>query len=204
MQIPCTVKINIVTYPGIVGLITLNQNQLAHHFTEFSIRINENNLAGQTSLIRLRQFQQKHRRIWRTPYNILSKLQYQHNLNAYTLCQMHTFDVNIELNSEFDGWNIHDGMTAITNILIDKVGDMKEGLNLLRSFWHSTLPIYCVEQCTSSGDNPEILPWILVKQYSNAASLRGRTPKWYNWISNKANLHEIPYGFPTINSLERP
>ena len=57
LQIPGTARTNILTHPGILGFITLEQNQLVHHFTEFTIRINENSIATNTMLIRLRNFQ---------------------------------------------------------------------------------------------------------------------------------------------------
>src|SRR5205823_7851990 len=60
LQLPGTAKNNILTHPGILDFITLEQNQLIHHFTEFIICINENSLATTTILIRLRNFQLTH------------------------------------------------------------------------------------------------------------------------------------------------
>src|SRR5205814_5129160 len=61
LQLPSSAHTSVLTHPGIVGFITLEQNQLIHHFTEFSIRINENTLATETTLARLRHFQLKHK-----------------------------------------------------------------------------------------------------------------------------------------------
>jgi len=49
--IPGSAKINILAHPGMIEFITLEMNQLTHHFTEFVIRINENDLASQTTMI---------------------------------------------------------------------------------------------------------------------------------------------------------
>ena len=57
LQLPSSAHTSILVHPGIVGFLTLEQNQLIHHFTEFSIRINDNNLATETTMLRLRQFQ---------------------------------------------------------------------------------------------------------------------------------------------------
>src|SRR2546429_8560500 len=85
IQLPSTAKVNILTHPGIVGIIMLEQNQLTHHFTEFVIRINEDTVAGRLSLLRLRQFQLKYKltqEIWIQDYNTFSKLSYTDNLNV--------------------------------------------------------------------------------------------------------------------------
>src|SRR5205807_8367386 len=75
--LPGNAKVNILAHPGMVGFITLEMNQLTHHFTEFNIRINEDSLASETTLLRLRSFQLQHKLmlpIWSLDYEILSKL----------------------------------------------------------------------------------------------------------------------------------
>ena len=37
LQLPSSAHTNVLTHPGLVGFLTLEQNQLVHHFTEFSI-----------------------------------------------------------------------------------------------------------------------------------------------------------------------
>lgn len=191
MQLPCTAKVNMITHPGIVGLITLGQNQIVHHFTEFTIRINDNNLASRTSLIRLRHFQQKHRliqSIWQTQFNILSCLQYLHNLNTYTLFHMKSYDVNINYNGDPTAWNIYHTGTSITELMLNQLDNTAQAMNICKSFWQSVLPIYCLEQCTSTGDIPEFLPWIIIKKHMYARTLKGRPPRWIRWLTMDAEL----------------
>jgi hypothetical protein len=61
MKLPCTAHTNIVTHSGSTGLLTLYMNMVTQHFTELTLRVNDNSLAADTTLLRLRAFQLKHK-----------------------------------------------------------------------------------------------------------------------------------------------
>ena len=103
LQLPGTAKNNILTYPGILSFITLEQNQLIHHFTEFVICINENSLATTTMLIRLRNFQLKHgvtNPIWTLDHSQLLILSVHKNLSVSILKRMCQLDFAFEFNGD--------------------------------------------------------------------------------------------------------
>ena len=57
MRLPYTVHTNILVHEGMLGFKTLYQNQIEHHFNEFTIRINLKDWAAITILILLHNFQ---------------------------------------------------------------------------------------------------------------------------------------------------
>src|SRR5437764_9584707 len=92
-----------------VGFITLEMNQLTHHFTEFNIRINENSLTSETTLLRLRNFQVNHNitsPIWSLDYQILSRLNYCDSLLATILHRMSSLDITLQYCCDVSEWSI--------------------------------------------------------------------------------------------------
>src|SRR5204863_6472871 len=113
-------KIHILAHPGMIGFITLKMNQLTHHFTEFVIRINENDLASQTTMIRLRQFQLRYRitsPIWSLDYQTLSRLNSHNNLSATILSRMSALDVFVQFCRDTNEWSIPGHSPEITSFL---------------------------------------------------------------------------------------
>src|SRR5256714_1656427 len=107
--LPGNAKVNILAHPGMVGFITLEMNQLTHHFTEFNIRINEDSLASETTLLRLRSFQLQHKLtlpIWSRDYVILSKLNYRDNHSATIVHRMSSLDLSLQYCRDEDQWSI--------------------------------------------------------------------------------------------------
>src|SRR3990170_5384714 len=169
-----------------VRFITLEMNQITHHFTEFAIRINEDNLASQSALIRLRQFQLRHKitmPIWSLDYQVLSRLNYHDNLSASILYRMSSLDVNFQYCRDISDWSIPGQSPEITTFLLD-APDFPP--TVLRSFWSSNHHTYRLGQCTHDSGP---LPWSIVKAYQGLPK-QGRTPIWFIWIS--AILRHLP------------
>src|SRR5205807_1810178 len=102
---------NIITHSGITGLITLRQNQLIHHFMEFTIRLNENTMASTSSIIRLKQFQLANKLtspIWNLPYEDFRPLSTKGNSSASILNCMRTMDFELHPTFSYNEWTIPD------------------------------------------------------------------------------------------------
>ena len=113
----------------------MEMNQLVHHFTEFPIRINEDTLASQTTLLRLRQFQLQHKivsPIWSLDYNTLSKLNYKGNLAAAILYRMSSLDVSLQYCRDQLDWSISGSLQDITSLFLENVNI---SLKVIKSFW---------------------------------------------------------------------
>ena len=176
---------NILAHPGIIGFQTLEMNQLVHHFTEFPIRINEDTLASQTTLLRLRQFQLQHKivsPIWSLDYNTLSRLNFKGNLAAAILYRMSSLDVSIQYCRDQSEWSISGSSQDITSIFLEN-GNIPP--KVIKSYWLSDNHIYRLGQCIV--DN-KIIPWAIVKA-AHGQSKKGRTPDWFKWIS--AHYHTM-------------
>jgi len=185
LQLPGNAKNNILTHPGILGFITLEQNQLIHHFTEFVIRINENSLATTTMLIRLRNFQLKHgitNPIWTLNHSQLSILSVHNNLSASILKRMRQLDFAFEFNGDIHSWSIPGSSQDLFHLFLPLDNSKK----LFRSFWTCSTPVFRIEQCLDQQSN-NILPWPLIKS-ALRRSKKGRPPHWYNWLK----LHYTP------------
>src|SRR4051812_41254642 len=57
MGLASSTQTNIIAHSGIGGFTTLMQNQISHHFTELTLRLNDSTCAQDTTKIRLRQLQ---------------------------------------------------------------------------------------------------------------------------------------------------
>ena len=161
LQLPGTARNNILTHPGILGFITLEQNQLTHHFTEFTIRINENSLATTTMLIRLRNIQLKHGivdPIWTLDYSQLSLLSAHNNLSFSILRRMRKLDFTFDFNGDLQSWSIPGTSQDLFHLFVPDDNSTK----LLRSFWTCSIPVYRIEQCIDRQSNT-VLPWPLIK-----------------------------------------
>ena len=184
--LPGNAKVNILAHPGLVGFITLEMNQLIHHFTEFNIRVNEDSLASETTLLRLRQFQLQHKfttPIWSLDYSTLSRLNYRNNLSANILYRMSSLDLTLQYCRDISEWSIAGHTPEITQFFLD-APDLPA--QVLHSFWSSNHSTYRIGQCTY--DN-QPLPWSMVKSLQGL-SKKGRTPIWFLWLSSI--LQHIP------------
>ena len=184
--LPGTAKVNILAHPGMVGFITLEMNQLTHHFTEFNIRLNETSLASETTLLRLRKFQLDHKitsPIWSLEFPTLSKLNYRDNFSATVLYRMSSLDLNLQYSRDNLEWSIPGYSPEITSFFLDAPDLPHE---VLHSFWSSKHRTYRLGQC--SHDNGPI-PWSMVKAYQGL-SKQGRTPIWFTWLSSI--LQQLP------------
>src|SRR5205823_1333592 len=148
-HLPGNAKVNILAHPGIIGFLTLEQNQITHHSTKFTIRINEDNLTSQTMLIRLRQFQLKHKLtspLWSLDYSILSRLNYHDNLSASILFKMASLDLTFQYSGDTLEWTIPGFSQDLVSLMLETL-DLPA--TVLPSFWSTNHQIYRIGQCIS-------------------------------------------------------
>src|SRR2546429_7858535 len=123
MGLASTTQTNIIAHLGIVGLITLMQNQIQHHFTELVICMNDGTLAQLTTEIRLRQLQVTSRSvlpIWHLRKEVRTAFNTNNNLNGAIVQRMADLGFSFEGTYNTSGeWNIPDYGPDILNVIFD-------------------------------------------------------------------------------------
>ena len=189
MGIASSSHTNIITHTGITGLITLRQNQIVHHFTEFTVRVNENTIATTSSLIRLRQFQLQNKittPIWNLPYDDFKSLSTCGNLSASILGLMKTMDFELQPTSDAVEWSIPGcGMDMIS--FINQYAPEDRITKALKSIRNSTLPIFWINQCLDETSST-LTPYKVIKCHY-APTSKGRTPLWFLTVENCIDLY---------------
>src|SRR3989440_11657051 len=192
MNIASSTHTNIITHTGITGLITLRQNQIVHHFTEFTVRVNEQTLASTSSLIQLQKFQLDNRLvfpIWNLSHVSFVPLSTKGNLSASILKCMKHMDFDLRPTFPIDEWSI-DGsdidIISFINFYVQENSIQKALASICRSF----IPIFWLNQCLSE-DSTSLAPWKLIKN-SYGVSTKGRTATWYLAIKDSIHSYD-PY-----------
>src|ERR1043165_7047585 len=192
MNIASSAHTNIITHTGITGLITLRQNQLIHHFTEFMVRINEQSAATTSSLIRLRKFQLDNRivtPIWNLPHDSFESLSTKGNLTASILKCMKHMDFDIIPTFSSDDWSINGfGMDLVSYINFYALEDIIA--KALASLRRSTMPIFWFNQCVNKNST-SLAPWKVIKEHY-CMSAKGRTATWYTAIKDSIHAYDPP------------
>ena len=183
MNIPANAHTNIIAHPGLTGLITLQQNQLHHHFTEFNIRINDNTLATTTTLLRLRYYQLKHKivqPIWQLQLEDMIRCDHKDNLSANILTQMRTWNFSLQQQFDLDDWKLPGmGHSILTLLSGAAINEGKKKL-MIGSYLKTSLPIFTINQCLTS-DSRDYISWSSLKAI-HGQSRKGRIPLWYNFL----------------------
>ena len=194
MRLPCTVHTNILVHEGMIGFKTLYQNQIEHHFNEFTIRINLEDWAAVTTLIRLRNFQLRNKitaPLWLLDYPTWTWLNTRNNLSSRILERMITFDFTFNAPQILSDWILPRQGTSILTVLTNNnppavhTNVIKQAVN---SFLRNKTPIYWMEQCLDIENSTHFDLWASIKR-RNSISARGRPPMWFSFINRHSNFY---------------
>ena len=158
-----------ITHPGLLNLIPLWKNQMDHHFTELSVRLNSSGWDNISTLIRLREAQNiiavPNCLIFEPP-NLFELLNITNNLSFNILKSMKLYLLDFTNSDLLLNWNMDGHGPSIALTLLDRSNwplhvnrDIKpyiirKQLDSLRSLPHIR---YVGQCCDTSGSS--LRPW---------------------------------------------
>ena len=186
---------SICSYIGFMGLRSIWQNQLAYHFTELTIRINQQEVLGKTTRLRIREGQLQ-RKYLSSPISKNckpNKTAPKHNLALRVLQEAAKLNIEIkELVEDSSSLNLKG--TEITNLLNNKE---------LYSFVNSDkMNLFILEQLIDSSGS-SLLTWQQLK-YIRGEKRKGHIPSWFMKLEEKTLKRKDSREVQDIYKVERP
>src|SRR5437868_12624548 len=160
----------------ILGLRTIWQNQLAHHITELTMRLNKQNEVGLTTRLRVKEAQLNCMHIsnilsnsckldyTRLKFNLAYKIIYEGKKLGFSFQESSSYEENLE----------------ISGISILSLLDEKEANRYRES---NNMCIFILEQLITSSGN-RLLTWQQVRHIRNCKR-RGCKPLWFQHIEER-------------------
>jgi ribonuclease HI len=164
------------SHTRILGMRTIWQNQIAHHFTELTIRLNKLDAVGITTRIRIKdaQLEGMYTDNILSSSNELTYTRVKHNV-AYKII----FEAK-KLGFSFQESSSYEDNLKITGTSIASLLEEKEAIRYRES---NNMNIFVLEQLiTKEGD--VLLTWQQVRIIRGSKG-RGRKPNWFKVIENK-------------------
>ena len=160
----------------ILGLRTIWQNQLAHHITELTIRLNKQDEVGITTRLRIKEAQLKcmSTNSILNSNNSIKDIKLKYNLAYKIICE------GKKLGFSFQESNIHESDLKISGDSIASILSEKEASKYRES---NNMNIFVVEQLITRGGN-SMLTWQQVRAIRGLKG-RGRKPNWFKSIEEK-------------------
>ena len=171
----------ICSHNGFLGLCSIWQNQLAHHFTELTIRLNRQDDLGRITRIRLKegQLQSKNLSCPTSKKFNFDRTVPKHNLTYKVLHE--AAKIGLRINELVENSNRLDFTgTEIYNLL-----EKKEAQSFATT---DRLNLFILEQVLDSSGR-FLLTWQQIK-HIRASQRKGRTPSWFTKLEKKVLKEE--------------
>jgi exonuclease III len=170
LELACTTANSICSHKGFLGLRSIWQNQLAHHFTELTLRINRQEVLGKTTKLRLKEGQLQSKSLLcpsGSKYNF-DKVIPKNNLTLKVMHEGAKLDFRInEIVENLDDINI-------VGTEISKLLGKKEMQSYAKT---DKMNLFVIEQLIDSAGS-SLLTWQQTK-YIRSFKKKGRTPSWF-------------------------
>jgi ribonuclease HI len=176
LDMASTTANSICSHIGFLGLRSIWQNQLAHHFTELTIRINQQETLGKTTRLRIKegQLQSKYLSSPLSENFNFNKPVPKHNLAMKILHE--TAKLGLKINEITEDPNTF----KITGTDIMKLLTKKDACSFAES---DNANLYLLEQLIDSTGKV-LLSWQQIKHIRKIKK-RGRTPNWFTRLEEK-------------------
>jgi exonuclease III/ribonuclease HI len=176
LELASTTANSICSHNGFLGLRSIWQNQLTHHFTELIIRLNRQEDIGKTTRLRLRegQLQSKSLSCPTSKEHKFSKIMPKYNLAYKVLYE--SARVGLQINKIEES---PDNLNITGNEIVGLL-EKEEAQSFVKT---DQMSLYVLEQLvTSSGCS--LLTWQQIK-YTRSWRKKGRTPGWFRKLEEK-------------------
>ena len=177
-RMPSTTPNALVMHKKIVGLQSIWQRQVAHHFTELLVRLNNEQEIGIATWLRLKKAQidlRSYKCVLEIEENTLNNLKFQNNLNIQVLKEAKKLDISFRSEEIEKNLKLANKGTEIVNILTEE--DKQKFLQ------HKNYNIFMLEQLLDNSGT-KMITWKQMKM-CRGTKTKGKKAKWFQKLEEE-------------------